>query len=357
MPELVVPKLNNNDDCYTLVEWLVEDGCAVRAGDPVAVVETSKAATDLEVEHSGVLHREIPLLAECRFGDVIARLFATEEERQAFLATRTPVAEPTEDVVITNSAREAAERLGVPWESLRALGRKVVKAADVEALASTDVVTLSRSQRAVAAVVTATHHEVPAALAVVKVHVDAALRRARTLTRETKVLVGLPELLITAVAARRADFPLFFATRLDDRTARLASSSDVGVTVDVGTGLFVPVVRAADTLAPPVVADTLMTFRERAASDAFDPADLTGANIMVSLHTDQDVLLAAPIVFPGHACVVCLAGVAHELVLDDAGDVVARRVVNLSLVYDHRLVNGREAVAFLKAVKEELEEG
>ncbi|MGB3438340.1 MAG: 2-oxo acid dehydrogenase subunit E2 [Actinophytocola sp.] len=360
MTELVVPKLNNNDDSYTLVEWLAEDGAEVRAGDAVAVIETSKAATDLEVERDGVLHRAVPALAECTYGDVIARVFASDQQRQDFLATqRTEVVDQQrEQVVVTNSAREAAQRLGVPLERLRELGKKVVKQADVEGLVTPeDAVTLTRAQRAVAAVVTESHRDVPAALAVMKVHVDSALRRARQFGRQTGSLIGLPELLVAAVAGLRARFPSFFAARVDDRSIRLADAAHVGVTVDVGTGLFVPVIRSADDLATDRVANTLMEFRERALAGGFESKDLAGANIMVSLHTDQDVVLAAPIVYPGQTCVVCLAGVTHELALDETGEVTSHRVVNISIVYDHRVVNGREAVAFLQAIKEELENG
>jgi 2-oxoglutarate dehydrogenase E2 component (dihydrolipoamide succinyltransferase) len=259
-------------------------------------------------------------------------------------------------VTITNSAREAAERLGVPLERLRELGKKVVKQADVERLAAPqDTVALPQAQRAVAAVVTESHRDVPAALAVMKVHVDAALQRARRLGKQTRTLVGLPELLVNAVAGLRERFPSVFASRVDDRSIRLADAAHVGVTVDVGTGLFVPVIRCADGLSPDVIANVLMEFRERAQANGFDSKTLSGGNIMVSLHTDQDVVMAAPIVYPGQTCVVCLAGVTHELALDEAGEVISQRVVNISMVYDHRVVNGREAVAFLQALKQELE--
>jgi 2-oxoglutarate dehydrogenase E2 component (dihydrolipoamide succinyltransferase) len=363
--ELFVPKLNNNDTSYTLVEWLFADGDTVRKGDIVAVVETSKAAADLEADRDGVLHRLVPELGECAFGEAIAHLFATEADRSSYLAARaaTPGEKPGAEVVLTNSARELAERHGIDSAELLALGKKLVKQADVEQLvagrtaaAESELVPLSRAQRAVAAVVSESHRTVPAALAVVKVHVDAALRAARKMSRQTKTMIGLPELLIKAVADLRPEFPALFASLAEDgRAVRHATSSDIGVTVDVGTGLFVPVLRDVQRLTAAEVADTLMGFRERAMGDGFDAADLAGGSLMVSLHTDADVVLAAPIVYPGQTCVVCLAGSTHELVLDETGEVTARRVVNISACYDHRVVNGREAVTFLRHIKDAIE--
>ncbi|MCG5435281.1 2-oxo acid dehydrogenase subunit E2, partial [Micromonospora foliorum] len=214
---------------------------------------------------------------------------------------------------------------------------------------------LSRAQRAVAAVVTESHREVPAALAVIKVRVDAALTMARQLTRTTRTLVGLPELLVKAIGELREEHPLLFAAPGDGSSVRLAESAHVGVTIDVGTGLFIPVVRDVEELTCAEIAETLMDFRSRAGGTGFRAGELAGGTIVVSLHTDPDVVLAGPIVFPGQTCVVAIGGTQDELALDAAGQVVTRRFVNISAVYDHRVVNGREAVAFLQAVKAALE--
>lgn len=357
---MVVPKLNNNDTSYILVDWLFEDGDDVPAGAAVAVVETSKAAEELVCDDGGILHQLVPLGAEFAVGTTIARLFATEADRLLQSAPASLPAADTTDVVITEPARRRAEELGVELAALSALGLPVVRSGDVEKLAASQPVPtlstrdLSRSQRAVARVVSRTHQEVPDAFAVVKVDVGAAVELGRRLTRDGRQLVGLPELLIKAIAGCRDEFPMMFATRVDDKTVALADGSHIGVTVDVGTGLYVPVIHDAQKLTCGRIAETLMSLRAAAMEDRFRPADLTGGAIMVSLHHEPDVVIAGPIVFPGQTCVVSLPGIVDEVALDN-GAVVARRVVNLAAVYDHRVVNGREAVAFLKAVKAKLE--
>ncbi|MEV0428685.1 2-oxo acid dehydrogenase subunit E2 [Micromonospora sp. NPDC050495] len=388
MRDLIVPKLNNNDTSYVLTDWLVDDGGKVAAGDPVAEVETSKAAEELACDHTGVLHRLVAVQQECAPGQVIGHVFDDEEARQRWLARATPAApaaagDEASGPVLTDSARELAAAHGVTDAELRALGRAVVRRTDVErlladrattpepavvvaaaALAAGDapqpddprpVHPLPRSQRAVAAVVTESHREVPAALAVIKVRVDAALAVARRLTRATRTLVGLPELLVKAVGGRREEHPLLFASPGDGNTVRLAEAANVGVTIDVGTGLFIPVIRDVEELTCAELAETLMDFRTRAGAEGFRAGELTGGAIVVSLHTDPDVVLAGPIVFPGQTCVVALGGTQDELALDPAGQLVTRRHVNISAGYDHRVVNGREAVAFLQAVKAALE--
>ncbi|MCW3841242.1 2-oxo acid dehydrogenase subunit E2 [Micromonospora yasonensis] len=381
--DLVVPKLNNNDTSYVLTDWLVADGEKVTAGDPVAEVETSKAAEELLSEHDGVLHRLTVVRQECAPGQVIGHVFDSEEDRQRWLALAAPTApaagatENASGPVLTDSARDLAAEHGIGEAELRALGRAVVRRTDVEALLATraaapepaalaagdapqaddprPVHPLPRSQRAVAAVVTESHREVPAALAVIKIRVDAALAVARQLTRATRTLVGLPELLVKAIGGLREEHRLLFASPGDGNTVRLTEAAHVGVTIDVGTGLFIPVVRDVEELTCAEIAETLMDFRTRAGGDGFRAGELTGGSIVVSLHTDPDVVLAGPIVFPGQTCVVAIGGTQDELALDPAGQVAVRRFVNVSAVYDHRVVNGREAVAFLQAVKAALE--
>jgi len=378
--DVVVPKLNNNDDSYTLIDWLVTDGRPVQAGSAVAVVETSKTAEDLVCDSDGVLHRMLPVNAECRYGDVIGRIFATEDERQRFVAER---ADPPEagspstldGILVTDAAAALAQEHGLSAQQLRDLGRKVVKREDVERLAAAGSQpsdpepteadmpeapggvrhALPRAQQAVAAVVSESHRTVPAAFAAVKVDVSEATELARRITRRTRRLVGLPELLVKAVARQRARFPLFFATGYDGRSVQLADAPHVGVTVDVGTGLFIPVVHDAERMPMADIADLMMDFREKATQGGLRAQDLSGGNIMVSLHNDADVVLAGPIVFPGQVCAVSLGGVQGELALDGAGEIVVRRAVNIGIVYDHRVVNGRDAVMFLREIQAVLE--
>ena len=357
MAEIVVPKLNNNDSEYVLTDWLHEDGARVEAGDPVAVVETSKAATEVDCPDSGFLRRTQATGSAIRPGDVLGRMVATPEE--ALVPADAAPAE-TGGPVVTNAARARADELGVTAEQLRGLGKAVVRAEDVDRLAApepaaADLCTLPRTQRGVAATVAESHRTIPAASAAIRVRVDTALRAARRIGSETGTLVGLPELLVTAVGRLRERFPLFFATPVDERTVRLARAAPVGVTVDVGTGRYVPVVRDAGTRTAADAAAELLEFRTRAMDGGFRADDLTGATIMVALHNNPDLLVASPIVHPGQTAVVCLAGTVPELALDDAGEVTVQRVAVISLGYDHRVLNGRDAVRFLEAVKAELE--
>ncbi|MFI6321052.1 2-oxo acid dehydrogenase subunit E2 [Nonomuraea sp. NPDC050556] len=347
MGDIVLPQLNTNDTEYLLVEWLVEGGKPVRAGDAVALVESSKAASELEASLDGYLTPLVPAGTWCVAGTVLG------------LVTTEPQAAPVVEVererqVITEPARALMAELGVTEAQVAALGVAIVRRSDVEGLVATvRREPLSRVQRAVGRAVTLSHETIPAAYAAVRFDVGPALARAAELTREVRRPVGLAELFVAAIARLHATHPLFFA-RLDGDAALLSERPDIGVTFDLGDGLFVPVVRDAANLTPKELATVLIKHRVAAATGGFTDADLAGATITLTLHTEADVVLAIPFVFPGQVCALALTAPRPELMLDD-GAVVQRMVADVGLAYDHRLINGRDAALFLAALKSEVE--
>ncbi|MFJ7200639.1 MULTISPECIES: 2-oxo acid dehydrogenase subunit E2 [unclassified Streptomyces] len=367
MAEIRVPKLNNNDDSYVLLEWLVGDEEPIGADDDVATIETSKAAEDLVSAAGGVLHHMVPAGAVCRPGDLIGRVVppGTPRAERAAPTEATEAAGPDDGPVITAPARQLLAELGIDPELTRTLGVKVVRRSDVERLtarsaADGNTLTLPTGQQAVARTVTRSHQTIPSAYTVIRVEVGGVVDRARVLTGEWRKLVGVPEFLIMAVAGLRERFPLCFASPVDERTVSVADGAHVGVTIDIGKGLYVPVVRDAHTMGLKEIATSVGDFRNKALHGSFREQDLTGGTIAVTLHNDEDVTVAVPIVFPGQVCALALGGIRPELVPGADGgagtdDVRIALVAHVGLAYDHRVLNGRDAVLFLRAVKESLE--
>ncbi|SDG16027.1 2-oxoglutarate dehydrogenase E2 component (dihydrolipoamide succinyltransferase) [Sinosporangium album] len=368
MAELRVPKLNSNDDVYLLVEWLAPDGADVRAGQPVAVIETSKAAEEIESDRDGVLRHLVKAGASCAPGAVIAGVGAGDAPG--------PVLTPlTDGPLITAPAQALMDELGIGLDQVRALAAAVIRRSDVEHLAasrtspapasaaSSEAVPaaagerrpLSKVQRGVGRAVQLSHSTIPAAYSVVRADVEAALDLASRLTREVRRPIGLPELCLRAAARLHERFPLMFARLAGNDTLELPDAPHIGVTVDAGEGMYMPVVRDAARRPLKDVATTLMEFRISALNGEFRDSDLAGANFTLALHHDAEVALAIPLILPGTSCALALASPAREPVFTADGDVVARRVANLGLAYDHRLINGRDAAEFLRAVKESLE--
>ena len=243
---------------YLLLAWLAADGQAVAAGTPVAEVETSKAVEELTAATSGVLRHRAATGADITPGQVIALV------DDPAVPAAAPIGHPVnaEGPTITAPARARMAELGVTAERVAALGRPIIRRADIDALAGLDTapattaatpvpgstvderaVSLSRNQRAVARTVTRSAATIPAAYTAMTIDVGAALDQTARLARAVRRPVGLAELFVAAIGSVHAEQPMCFA-RLDDdgTTVHPSGAAHVGVTVDLGEGLYVPVV-------------------------------------------------------------------------------------------------------------------
>jgi 2-oxoglutarate dehydrogenase E2 component (dihydrolipoamide succinyltransferase) len=362
MHNVLVPKLNNNDDSYILAQWFVEDGQRVTAQQDIAAVETSKAAVDLYSEVDGVLQRVVAAGDHCAFGDVVAYVFGSEDERQTFLAgwsREKPSNNGT--CTITKVAQEMMEQHGIGEAQVRALGKKIVKRSDIEELLSRQTavrdttIELSRRQAAIAETVSRSHAAIPRAFLAMKVHCDDALKLLMARSASEDCMIGLTELLVKVVAGLQPQFSFFFGTLLDKNRFAPAEAAHIGITIDVGKGLFVPVIRAAAARSLIEIADTLMEYRIKAVRNTFKEEDLSGGNFSISLNTDPDTILVLPVILPDQTCMLSLSAVQEELFLTAEQAVATRSYVILGLAYDHRAINGYEAAQFIKAIKAQVE--
>lgn len=206
-------------------------------------------------------------------------------------------------------------------------------------------------QDAVRQVVSRSHATIPAAFAAVRVDAAELVRGQRRISVRARMFIGVPELVIWAVARLRSRFPQCFSPARAGPDTRV----DLGVTIDVGNGLSVVVIRDAGRLDVPEISARLMDFRTRAVRGALREADFTDPHLTVSLHMEPGIVLARPIVAPGQVCTLALCPVHRELHLAPSGMVEPRDYFQLGLAYDHRALNGGTAGAFLTSLRDRLE--
>ena len=377
MQSIIVPTINSNDSDAILQAWCKADGERVSAGETIAVLETTKASFDLAAEADGVLSISAEIGQRYEYGASLGWIFSDSAEKERFVSERNPVERTgvfAEKPMITRAARELAAAHGISEERLTGLGKRIVRGFDVEELIGRGegapvapvVATampvsgqggepLSAQQQSIARVVAHSRATIPEAFLLKKVQVDAALAEVARFSRQEKAMVSLPDLLVCLVSRLAPDFPAFYGALRDDLTFSESLAGNVGVTFDVGHGLFIPVVRNAGTLSLKEIAKVMMQFRMSATRNSFKSEALTGGDISLSLNMDADILCVIPVILKPQTCMLSVSAVLSELALDENGQPVSRRFIQLGVAYDHRAINGYHANAFANAIKARIE--
>lgn len=129
----------------------------------------------------------------------------------------------------------------------------------------------------------------------------------------------------------------------------------IGIAIGAEKGLVVPVLRDADRLSFAEIETTIAGFAEKTKANRLELSDLQGGTFTISNGGVYGSLLSTPILNPPQSGVLGMHAVQERPVVRD-GQIVIRPMMYLALSYDHRIIDGREAVGFLKKVKEYVEE-
>jgi 2-oxoglutarate dehydrogenase E2 component (dihydrolipoamide succinyltransferase) len=132
------------------------------------------------------------------------------------------------------------------------------------------------------------------------------------------------------------------------------NSYHIGIAIGAKRGLVVPVLRDADRLSFAQIEHAIDDFAQRAESNKLEPGELSGGTFTISNGGIYGSLLSTPIVNPPQSGVLGMHAIQQRPVAHE-GQVVIRPMMYIALTYDHRIVDGREAVIFLRTVKETVE--
>jgi pyruvate dehydrogenase E2 component (dihydrolipoyllysine-residue acetyltransferase) len=357
--EIEMPRLSDAVEEGVLVTWFVEPGAAVREGDRVAEVQVEKVASEI---HAPVAGRIAELLAEP--GGVVAQgavIAILETEGQAAPG---PAGTASAGGLASPAARRLARELGVDLTAVAGSGPggRIVEA-DVRAAAAAGgapTVPAAGRKEPVSSMRRTIADRLRAGL---------ASTAQLTLTAEADITVLAGRLEDWSAAwNRRASFTeaavraVALALREHARLAarwegdRLASPDriDVGFAVALDDGLIVPVVRDADRKDVSTLGREIAELAERARLGTLVPSETEGACFSVTNLGSHRIDAFTPLLNPPQTAILGIGRARLRPAVVD-GAVVPRTLVVLSLTFDHQVVDGAPAAAFLDSVVELLE--
>jgi 2-oxoglutarate dehydrogenase E2 component (dihydrolipoamide succinyltransferase) len=184
--------------------------------------------------------------------------------------------------------------------------------------------------------------------------IDARARYKDLFEKKHGIRLGFMGFFVKAVALAAKDIPSVNASIEGDEIV-YHDYLDVSVAVSAPKGLVVPVVRNADRMSFAEIEKTIADFGKRAKEGTLTVDDMTGGTFTISNGGVFGSLLSTPIINPPQSAVLGMHRIEERPVVKD-GQIVAKPMMYLALSYDHRLIDGREAVTFLVRVKEAIED-
>ena len=399
--DVQVPTLGESITEATLGQWLKKPGDAVKADEPIASLETDKVAVEVPSPVAGVIGELVVDEGDTvNVGAVIARIEAgataqtaatpAVEDRTAVgkaeaAAPPEPAAAPVEaegdPVTLSPSVRRAVLEHGVDPSKIKGTGKdgRLTKD-DVLAAAKTAKPAEAATPAPAPAAPATGRHEERVRMTRLRQTVASRLKEAQN---SAAILTTFNDVDMTAVIEARNKYKDLFEKKhgvrlgfmgffvkaacmaLRDIPAVNASIEgdeivyhdyvDVSVAVSAPNGLVVPVIRDAQTLSVAEIEKTIGDFGARAKAGTLKLDEMKGGTFTISNGGVFGSLMSTPIINPPQSGVLGLHRIEERAVVRD-GQIVAKPMMYLALSYDHRLIDGREAVTFLVALKNAIED-
>jgi pyruvate dehydrogenase E2 component (dihydrolipoamide acetyltransferase) len=384
MDVVTLPRLGVTMTSATVVAWEKNVGDCVERGELLLVIESEKATIELESPYSGVLRRIlVEEESEARVGDPLAVIAAEDEESdvEEFLrgweAERAekgldaaygppPVAAPAVSptpphkvagpvaIRVSPRVRRLAEELGIDLTTVAGTGPEgVIVERDLRAAASGPAVKarvkLNQVRKAMASRMLSSWQNIPQFTQMATVNAESLLKAKAELEG-----ISINDLAVKAVAGAVVKNPEVNSSFEGD-TVTIYEDVNISVAMATEQGLVVPVVKNADRKPLREIAAEIRKLQERAAANQLTSEDLSGGTITVSNLGFYGVETGTPIINPPQSCMVFVGSIRRVAVAGEDDDIRVAPVLELSIAYDHRFIDGMTASRFTTGLKEELE--
>ena len=348
----------------------VAPGDTVQADDVVVVLETDKVSVDVRAPESGAL---VEILAEVDdVMEVGAALFRIDtdvkvEAKAAPEATPEPAAAPAAAAPAAEAPKAAtpapaaaapqaaapppppSKPSGPPIADAPAfLGARTERRTKMSRMRQRVAARLKEAQNTAAMLTTFQECDMGAFMELRSRHKDA-------FEKKHGVRLGFMSVFVKAATEALVEIPSVNAY-IDDAAKEVVYREfvDISVAVASPTGLVVPVLRNTESMNFADVEKNIAMYAQKAKEGSLSLDDMTGGTFTISNGGVFGSLMGTPIINPPQSAILGMHATKMRAVVNEKGDVVARPMMYLALTYDHRLIDGREGVTFLKSIADKI---
>jgi len=390
--EVIVPTLGESIAEATLGQWLKKPGDAVAADEPIASLETDKVAVEVTAPVAGVMGAQVVSEgATVNVGAVIGVIdtgigvASTSAPVASAVPAPAALAEDAGDLTLSPSVRRLVLEHGLDPTKIKGTGKdgRLTKDDVLAAVSSASPAALAESVASVQPI----SHSAKSARGEERVRMtrlrQTVAKRLKEAQNTAAMLTTFNDVDMTAVMEARSKYKDLFEKKHGVRLGFMGfftkavcmalrdipavngsiegdeivyrNYADISVAVSAPNGLVVPVIRDAQDMSVADIERIIGDFGARAKDGSLTMEDMKGGTFTISNGGVFGSLMSTPIINPPQSAVLGLHRIEDRPVVRD-GQIVIRPMMYLALSYDHRLIDGREAVTFLVAVKNAIED-
>ena len=357
----------------TIVDLPVAPGDYVQVDDVVVVLETDKVSVDVRAPEAGKL---VEVLGEVddvvEVGSNLFRIDTDADAPEASDAAPAPaeisseVEEPKSESIKSSPPPPPAPKMEMdpppkeeppkktassdapPAEGNVFLGQRTERRTKMSRMRQRVAARLKDAQNTAAMLTTFQECDMGALM-------ELRAKHKETFATKHGVKLGFMSAFVKAATAALQEIPAVNAY-IDDSTKEIVYREfvDISVAVASPTGLVVPVLRNTENMSFADVERNIAMYGQKAKEGTLSLDDMAGGTFTISNGGVFGSLMGTPIINPPQSAILGMHATKLRAVVNDEGEVVARPMMYLALTYDHRLIDGREGVTFLKSIAEKI---
>ncbi|MEC8306935.1 MAG: dihydrolipoamide acetyltransferase family protein [Chlamydiota bacterium] len=365
-----LPKLGESILGATIVRWLKEEGDSLSLDEPLVEVATDKVNSEIPSPHAGILAKQMASIGqELSVGEPLALLTSegsslSSEKSQGEISTHKKKGEDIDrSSFLTPAVRRIAKEKGLDIEWVRSLkgtgaGSRIslhdLKRAEEKEghLSEERKIPLSPLRQSIARQMLLAKTTIPDATLFYPLDItnilDKIEREGSKTEQGSKLSLTVYLALATAQAAQR--HPLIHATLAEDHLIT-RPHPHLGIAVSVDQGVVVPVIRKADTLSLRDMAKHLNSLAEKGRARRLTNEEMSGGTLTLTNFGMGGATMGIPIIRHPEVAIIGVGAIQHQLLPTEGGGILPRKVVTLSLTFDHRVIDGMEASAYLQTIE------
>jgi len=367
-----VPTMGDSITEGTIVDMPVAPGDYVQSDDVVIVLETDKVSVDVRAPEGGALVEifgeiddvvevgtnlfrldtdadapELQEAAPIKEEDTLTPMSGAETPAQA-TPSPAPKSPPTAADAATTAPPPSPKIAPPQPESPAFMGQRTERRTKMSRMRQRIATRLKDAQNTAAMLTTFQELDMGALMEMRKKHQDA-------FTAKHGIKLGFMSAFVQAATAALQEVPVVNAY-IDDETQEIVYREFVDISVAVASpnGLVVPVLRNTENMSFADVEHNIAMYAGKAKAGSLGLDDMAGGTFTISNGGVFGSLMGTPIINPPQSAVLGMHATKMRATVNERGEVVARPMMYLALTYDHRLIDGREGVTFLRSIAEKI---